>query len=57
MLPKMIKEQRCPNTLGEEFISKAQWLHILKHGLNSVCVISITVSLIDVVLAYIEVKA
>lgn len=57
MLPEMIKEQGCPNTLGEKFVSKAQRLHILKHGLNSVCAISITVSVIDVVLAYIEMKA
>lgn len=55
MLPRMIKEQRCLNILGEKFGSKAQLLQILKYGLNSLCVISITVSLIDV-LAYVEVK-
>lgn len=47
MLSKVIKEQRCLNTFGERIGSKAQLLQILKHGLNSVCVISIALSLID----------
>lgn len=47
VLPKMIKEQRCLNTFGEKIGSKAQLLQILKHGLNSMCVISIALSLID----------
>lgn len=56
MLPKIAKEQRCLNTLGKNFVFKTQLLQILKHGLKSVCVISITTSLVNL-LAYIEVKA
>lgn len=55
MLPKIAKEQRCLNTLGKKIGFKTQLLQILKHGLNSVCVISITVSLVNF-LAYIELK-
>lgn len=33
--------------LGKAIGSRAQLLQILKHGLNSVCVISITVGLMD----------